>query len=1050
MEIPSRWVDLTLSDMFFAYRKAKSDCFFEHTVGAARGFVEYEQDLPGNLASLLKKLSRGKIDEVLLQNLGTPRLAAKRLGITPKSNDPLPHSFFSDPDRAFENLETSYILQPEFRLIGDFPVEMHVLSALWINLVGHRFDAALSKHSYGSRLRRYRASNKADRSLGEYHLNAIGSFEPYFRRYGDWRADGLKAIRSELKIDRSVVVMSMDLTCYYHQIDPTFLTDEKFLRVADLELSSWEREFTSSFVAALKAWSSLAVQQLKSAGCASGRSQIGGIPIGLSISKIISNVLLLELDRDIVEGLAPIYYGRYVDDIFLVLRDPGKVRNGRELMQFIAGRTKSFPASQDNESNQTIRLHLAGGYLHRTLLELQPTKQKVFFLSGPSGLDLLDNIETQIRNVSSERRLMPSVDNLENMASAKVLTSAGNAVDEPDALRKADGLSVRRLGWAIQLRAVETLARDLHPGDWSDEREKFYKFAETHILRADKLLDHIDYLPRLVSLAVAVGDWVNAKALVDAANRAISKLEDVSHEAGIRVNGIQSSQVSGAPMKWNAWNHLRDTVQTLLQDATLRSIPWQTKTGKGEGENEEARSLLRTIGLGELVDVADLVLQFREADWATISYKDHLKLHARRERPRLDEEEILYDSYEHASDVSAFLTASSRRSQASSAVRLNPQIKRRLSQRSLLPYLFPNRAYTASEIAQFLPDLCIFSSSEKSPIKASRNWGRFVRAMRGVWIRPSLFEEGTGTPTEVDNEPPAKIALIGRTEENGNVRLGISSLATTDASWSAAAAGASDVSRARYKNIERIVNLALQTHPRPHYLLLPELSLPVRWLRTVTRLLQNANISLICGLDYHHAADKSIHSEAAIMLLDTRLGFRSFVELRQPKECAAPNEEHELLSRFGKSWTANLPPKPLYVHNGFCFGVLICSELQNVGHRLNFQGEVDSLMILSWNKDVETFASLIESASLDVHAYIALVNNRRYGDSRVRVPAKKSFNKDLCRLRGGLNDHLVVVEIDVESLRKFQSRSKRWPYPDDEFKPVPEGFSIAQRRRTTP
>ncbi len=130
METQSHWSDLTLSDIFFAYRKAKSDCFFERTVGAASKFVEYEQDLPANLASLLKKLKRARINEVLRENLGEPRLSAKRLSLRPKSNDPLPHSFFSDPDRAFRSLENSYTLEPEFRLIGDFPVEMHVLSAL--------------------------------------------------------------------------------------------------------------------------------------------------------------------------------------------------------------------------------------------------------------------------------------------------------------------------------------------------------------------------------------------------------------------------------------------------------------------------------------------------------------------------------------------------------------------------------------------------------------------------------------------------------------------------------------------------------------------------------------------------------------------------------------------------------------------------------------------------------------------------------------------------------------------------------------------------------
>ncbi len=36
---------------------------------------------------------------------------------------------------------------------------------------------------------------------------------------------------------------------------------------------------------------------------------------------------------------------------------------------------------------------------------------------------------------------------------------------------------------------------------------------------------------------------------------------------------------------------------------------------------------------------------------------------------------------------------------------------------------------------------------------------------------------------------------------------------------------------------------------------------------------------------------------------------------------------------------------------------------------MKFQGEVDALMVLSWNQDLDTIAALIESAALDVHAY---------------------------------------------------------------------------------
>ena len=87
---------------------------------------------------------------------------------------------------------------------------------------------------------------------------------------------------------------------------------------------------------------------------------------------------------------------------------------------------------------------------------------------------------------------------------------------------------------------------------------------------------------------------------------------------------------------------------------------------------------------------------------------------------------------------------------------------------------------------------------------------------------------------------------------------------------------------------------------------------------------------------------------------------------------------------------------------------------------------------------------------MDVHAYTILVNNRKYGDSRVRAPSKQSFKRDMARLRGGENDFCVTVELDIEKLRRFQSRKKRWPQESDPFKPVPEGFRLSAKRRVCP
>lgn len=1057
------WQDLTLTNLFFAFRKAKADCFFERSICIASQFAEYEQDLANQLKQMLTHLQRGEVENLLQKNLGRTRVVAKKLGIAakpPKKNAaPDGHGFFSDPVRAFERLCATHDLTPEFRLVGDFPVAMHVLSALWINLVGHKFDAALLMSAYGSRLRRYRPEPGSPKdSLGNYHLEAVGSFQPYFGPYKRWRNRGMQAIRMELEAGHAVVAISMDLTSYYHRIDPAFMVDSHFLNEAGIELTEWELSFTQAFSAALSQWSNDVAAEMSALGCSQHEVAVGGVPIGLSLSRIIANALLVGLDRDIEQGLTPVYYGRYVDDLFLVLRDPGNLSSAEALLGFFAARTQSFPAPNEVKEGQ-IYLTLPGGFQGKTELLLQQSKQKAFFLQGQGGLDLLSNIESQIRSVSSERRLMPSPDRLESMASAKVLTAAGHPSEEADTLRRADGLSVRRLGWAVQLRAVETLARDLREDDWQIERKQFYEFAHSHILRPDKIFDHLDYLPRLLSLAVALTDWPEAHRLINAAQNALNMLEARAAPNSIKVNGYSTAKKNKNKQIKSMWNGLMQSTLDMARDAVLRSLRWGRRSGEMRPLGETALSVCELVGLERDTEtIGALALSLRETDWAKITYKDHVRYHASRQRPAVADEQHLHDLYAHESDLREFLRKSIESGKGMGAARIHSRCSGSADgvalPISLLPYLLPTRPYTAQEVSLFLPEECVFNGLSNAP---ARSWARYVRAVRGVWVWGTLVAVDTTAAGAEENTSEvggnwSRIARIGVVKGAPKVRLGISSLLTTDKSFSAAAGGRPDLSRSRYQRIERLINQAIDAYPRPTHLLLPELSLPERWVNTVSRLLQDAGISLIAGLDYHREPPDRIHSEAILVLADDRLGFPSSVQIRQAKSLPAAGEEETLLKWFGRVWPAQMKDdkKPIYVHAGFCFGVLVCSELQNIRHRQQFQGNVDCMMILSWNQDLETFSALVESASLDVHAHVALVNNRRYGDSRVRTPSKEPHKRDACRLRGGQNEHVVVVELEIASLRAFQSRAKRWPDKDDPYKPVPEGFSIAPFRCSTP
>ena len=306
------WKNLRIVDLLIAYRKAKADCYFENTFPTAINFADYEQDLLINLQSLLATLQSENnfTDDVTL--LGECRFLPKKLSINRKKNNVEDsHVHFSNPDRSINKLIKNHDLIPEFRIVGDFPVDTHIISALWINMIGHKFDAKLEECCYGARLKRITSDNLLDGNEEKiFHISSIGSFIPYFQPYQKWRNDGLNSIRDELEKERKVLAVSLDLKSYYHLIDPTAISSKALCETMNVNLTSEERDFTDALAFFLNAWSEKASNFGSLA--TKGDSKInGGLVIGLTCSRIISNALLYEWDKLILEKISPVHYGRY-------------------------------------------------------------------------------------------------------------------------------------------------------------------------------------------------------------------------------------------------------------------------------------------------------------------------------------------------------------------------------------------------------------------------------------------------------------------------------------------------------------------------------------------------------------------------------------------------------------------------------------------------------------------------------------------------------------------------------------------------------------------
>ena len=792
----------------------------------------------------------------------------------------------------------------------------------------------------------------------------------------------------------------------------------------------------------------------------------GGLVIGLTASRIFSNVLLHKWDRLIREKLAPIHYGRYVDDMFIVMHDTECIEDTTDFMSLLQDRIGKDclfqPDNQTSTSKGNVwQINQSKSIQNESIIELQADKQKLFILSGQAGLDLLDSIEKEISELSSEHRLMPSPDQLDDSTAARVLSAAGTVGEEADTLRRADGLTIRRLSWSLQLRQVESLARDLPSKEWESHRREFYQFAQDHILKPDNFFAHFVYLPRLLGFAISLNEWHEAEKIVLGAYQSIDALEENIGQGTTVINGGKSECSD------DLWRMLRGTLTWIFIDAAARYYDPNKLLSEKRNSNEKRIASLFLDGvLKQLTTFEDILkLSFGEEDFNAkapmIAMADLAKEPYKRILSSTAASSLLNKADTKKESLVRKLMSSSgiieeevltNFLKSSRNLRLST-IKKGLRKReSYLPYLFPTRPLTPSEISEVAPE-CVGLpeiSSKYTDQKPAIIWAMYVRAVRGVWTKP------TSNATEqetVQKKRTSRFVTIGTDRKSGIV-VALTNIKIDDKDWAATASGKPNLSLDRYQRISNLVNQSIKLNPRPDYLLFPELSIPLKWLPSVAARLAASGISLIAGTEYKHVGKSQVVSGAYLSLVDNRLGFPTTVKIWQPKFEPAVGEDKSLTAKYGKDWAHSEiqthRKKPVYVHNGIRFGVMVCSELTNTKARARLQGEIDTLMVLAWNRDLDTFSALIESTALDLHAYMVLVNNRAYGDSRVRSPSRQSFMRDIARIRGGDNDFVIVARLDVSSLRAFQSRAKRWPSAGDHFKPVPEGYRLASARRKLP
>ena len=993
---------IRIEDLYLAYRKAKAEAFFDNMHPSAIAFSDYEENLERNLSQLHSELtSKSPTWFKNLSLIGEYMYVPKSLNTScwDMSSDDV-HFRAINPIDDWHLRYRHFKKKPiaKYRLVISATVDYQIISALWILKVGHAFEAQLNKDwSYGNRLRRYRPNKLMDFFLrsgnGDLNLECSGLFSPYFSGYKSWRENGLKAMREAVNEGVSISAVTMDLTSFYHNVSPNFILKTDFFKEIGLIPESDELLFTEQFISSINCW-------YRSTPDYKTRTE-GALPVGLSASKILSNILLYQLDEDMQVGLQPLYYGRYVDDIFLVIESPPKSEKGRDLLKYIAKKTKCLSIEGKNA------LKVSFSYSNDSNLIFSGDKQKIFSLSSEHGLDFIDQITEQVRKQSSEYRLLPELPNTATEMASKALLATPSASLNADALRKADVVSIRRLGFSLLLKDIECYAKDLDSPEWIETRQEFYGLVHRHLLTPEGIFEFTNYYPRIFSLMIGCGDFEAAHEFIDDVVLCFKVLGDTTNDTSrgqLRRKSCESFFVkvllqagvqASTDKRYESYKQLGQVLRKLFKFNSDFKIP-----SKAPSLKSRAKAIL----------LADLGKRPYKDFWYYSQKKDM-------EGP----------------DIPSSLAV--RKTIRLAAVRKFQNFAH-LKQPHWPALAFATRPLTIQEMLVISPEL----------LKDKLIFKKSILGIRGAKIgnKSSLGVKKSSSK----DVPSPKCINIPLPKGQKDITIALTSLSTTDEQWSDAARGNSDRSLERYTNLMNLVNLILKEKVRPDYVVFPECSIPRRWAFSMAVKLATNGISLICGLEYYpnkNSSKNKLRNDCFLSLATTWPGYRSSIIYMQPKLEPSHNEK-ENLKKLGKhQWIPKdgVSGLPVFQHGKFFFGVLICSDLTNIESRNHFKGSLDGLFVLEWNPDISTFNFLVESAAHDLHTFVIQANNRRYGDSRIRAPYKKDYKRDSVQIKGGITDFFVMGKIDFQALRSFQKKPEN---KEPIFKPLPIGYQMSEDR----
>lgn len=233
--------------------------------------------------------------------------------------------------------------------------------------------------------------------------------------------------------------------------------------------------------------------------------------------------------------------------------------------------------------------------------------------------------------------------------------------------------------------------------------------------------------------------------------------------------------------------------------------------------------------------------------------------------------------------------------------------------------------------------------------------------------------------------------------------------------------------------------------PRPSFIVLPELALPVHRLESLKRLSIRSGVAVVTGVDYLVNPDlKQVRNRAVVTVP------RHWPYPRQAGRCStfwfgksfmAPPEQIGI----DKSGNAFVPDPAVWIIDAGAYGrigVCICYDFMDVERYAIYRGRIHHLFVLAYNRDIDSFYHLADALSKTLFCNVVICNTGFYGGSLAVSPYYDPWRRTLYRQEGANLFSVQSVGLPVADLAHAQAGGSG---EVKLFKSLPPAYRIPDR-----